>query len=234
MSIATLKRKTQAKYNNMSVGTNGFSLNGTHRNQGYIGQTSLSRHLSRTLMKGNTPRGSGGCCGTYYQPGIVQSAVTSLEDSTVVKSSVLNTKGMIDTKYRWIRRPAPFVEVKPDTNLNLNTQHQYVEHLKKKTINESCVRVSNQPRPVTTGCDGFDPVQRPRISRLNRKCYVYTKPEQGIDKETGLPYALAAKTQESYIEELHKKCAELDVFYIEKKSVKRTPIGTCGGAVALE
>ena len=99
MSIATLKRKSLVKYNNMSVGSpNGFSLNGTHRNQGYIGQTSLSRHLSRTLMKGSTVRGGGGCCGTYYQPGIVQSAVTSLEDSTVVKTSVLGTKGMIDTK----------------------------------------------------------------------------------------------------------------------------------------
>ena len=50
MSIATLKRKTQTKYNNMSVGsTQGFSLNGGFRNQGYVGQTSLSRSLSRTL-----------------------------------------------------------------------------------------------------------------------------------------------------------------------------------------
>ena len=61
MSIATLKRKTQAKYNNMSVGnTHGFSINGTHRNQGYVGQTSLSRSLPRTLMKGNAVRGHGG------------------------------------------------------------------------------------------------------------------------------------------------------------------------------
>ena len=40
MSIATLKKKTQARYTNqMSIGHAGFSLNGTHRNQGYIGQT---------------------------------------------------------------------------------------------------------------------------------------------------------------------------------------------------
>ena len=38
MSLATLKRKTAAKYNNMSVGHANFSLNGTHRNQGYFGQ----------------------------------------------------------------------------------------------------------------------------------------------------------------------------------------------------
>ena len=37
----------------MSVNTGtGFSLNGTTRNQGYIGQTSLSRTLVRTLRNG--------------------------------------------------------------------------------------------------------------------------------------------------------------------------------------
>ena len=61
MSIATLKRKSQTKYNNMSVGQPFFSLNGTHRNQGYVGQTSLSRSLPRTLMRGNVVRGHGGC-----------------------------------------------------------------------------------------------------------------------------------------------------------------------------
>ena len=85
MSIVALKRKTEAKYNNMSVGQkNGFSINGTHRNQGYIGQTSLSRSLPRTLMKNGTAKGHGGCCGNYYIGNIIQSAVTSTEDSTIV------------------------------------------------------------------------------------------------------------------------------------------------------
>jgi hypothetical protein len=59
MSIATLKRKTQAQYNN-SVGVANFSLNGTLRSQGYVGQTSLSRSLPRTPMNGAFPRGYGG------------------------------------------------------------------------------------------------------------------------------------------------------------------------------
>ena len=41
MSLATLKKKTQTKYNNMSVNSV-FNLNGTTRNQGYIGQTSYT------------------------------------------------------------------------------------------------------------------------------------------------------------------------------------------------
>jgi hypothetical protein len=137
LSIATLKRKTQTKYNNMSVGEKQFSLNGSHRNQGFVGQTSLSRSLPRTLMKGNTLRGHGGCCGTYFITPIVQSAVKTTEDSSIVKSSVINTQGMIDTKYRWIRRPQPFSSTKPDNNSNTNTQEQYIEKLAKRTINES-------------------------------------------------------------------------------------------------
>ncbi len=48
MSLATLKKKTQAKYKNNSVNKGTFSLNGTTRNQGYVGQTSLSRTFVRS------------------------------------------------------------------------------------------------------------------------------------------------------------------------------------------
>ena len=136
MSIVTLKRKTQTQYNNMSVGENHFSLNGTHRNQGFVGQTTLSRSLPRSLMKGNTLRGHGGCSGTYLIRPVVQSAVTTTEDSSVVKPSVISNKGMIDTKYRWIRRPQPFSSVKPNNN-NLNTQETYIEKLAKRTMAEA-------------------------------------------------------------------------------------------------
>ena len=46
MSLATLKKKTEAKYKNLSVGLPQFSINGSLRNQGYVGQTSLSRSLN--------------------------------------------------------------------------------------------------------------------------------------------------------------------------------------------
>jgi len=95
MSIATLKRKTQVQYNNMSVGQQGFSLNGTRRSQGYVGQTSLSRSLPRTPMNGPDARGYGG---NYNMGIIVQSAVTSLNDPTVVKQSVISTLGMLDER----------------------------------------------------------------------------------------------------------------------------------------
>jgi len=144
MSIATLKRKTQAKYNNSSVGQKAFSLNGTHRSQGYVGQTSISRSLPRTLMNGPTPRGYGSCCGNYYTGHIIQSAVTSLNDPTVVKGSVISTKGMIEEKLQCmsnIQEPyftfgnvSQYTIVKPDTNKNLNRQSDYIISLAKKAI----------------------------------------------------------------------------------------------------
>lgn len=108
MSIATLKRKSQAKYNNMSVGYDSFSINGVFRNQGYVGQPSLTRSL----------------------------CIKSTEDSNTVKSSVLGTSGMLSSKYRWIRRPQPYATVKPDTNNNTSDQSTYLDKKRKTTIND--------------------------------------------------------------------------------------------------
>lgn len=142
MSIVALKRKTNTQYNNMSANRKGFSLNGTHRSQGFVGQTTLSRSLPRTLMRGNTIRGHGGCCGKYpiYHINTEGSGLgtNTLNDPTVIKSSVLDTNGMIMTKYRWIRRPAPITSVKPDSTLNDNTSSQYIDRLKRSTLTDQC------------------------------------------------------------------------------------------------
>ena len=82
MSIATLKRKTNEKYNNLSVGQKQFSINGTTRSQGWVGHTSVSR--------------------TVTTPSIC------LNDNKVVKPSVVETNGMIKTKYRWGLKSALF------------------------------------------------------------------------------------------------------------------------------
>jgi hypothetical protein len=170
MSIATLKRKTQTQYNNMSVGEKNFSLNGTHRNQGFIGQTMLSRSLPRSLMNGNTLRGHGGCCGTYrIMPNIV-SAVSTTEDSTIIKPSVMNNSGMLDTKYRWVNRGSSFSTVKPDSNNNINSNDQYVQILAKKTL----AVLNNGPCMKTPSTIAI-------LKKCNRKCYQqphYTKPEE--------------------------------------------------------
>jgi hypothetical protein len=196
MSIATLKRKTQSQYNNMSVGESNFSLNGTHRNQGYVGQTMLSRSLPRSLMNGNTLRGHGGCCGEYrIMPNII-SAVKTTEDSTVLKPSVMNTDGMLETKYRWTHRGAPFSTVKPDVNKNVNSNEQYINLLAKKTLailnNIPCIKT-----PSTIAI----------LKKCDRKCYkqpFHTKPEDA--------YVPISNTE--YIRRIDNICTSNDTPFI--------------------
>jgi hypothetical protein len=142
MSIATLKKKTAAKYNNVSVSQPVFSLNGTHRNQGYVGQTSVSRSLSRTLIRNGGYRNHGGCCGTFYVGPVVQSSISDVEDTNVVKVSTKNTLGLLHVnKYECLWRPAPYTVVKMDSNHNINSQSDYIKNVQKNALNDgsSCV-----------------------------------------------------------------------------------------------
>jgi len=137
MSIATLKRKSFTQYNNMSVNQKNFSLNGTHRSQGYVGQTMLSRSLPRTLQKGY-----GGTYGFYKNVPVVMSSVFSTENINVVKPSVINEKGLLhDSKHNWVFRPAPITSVKPDDHINLTTQQDHIEIMRKKNL--ACI-----PKPT--------------------------------------------------------------------------------------
>jgi hypothetical protein len=60
-----------------------LQMNGGYRSQGFVRQTSLSRSLIKTPMKGNVVRGHGG---TYPHSVNFTSDVTSLNDSTTIKS----------------------------------------------------------------------------------------------------------------------------------------------------
>jgi len=137
MSIVALKRKTQTQYNNMSVGGTGFSLNGTFRGQGYVGQSTQSRTLVRSLAKGATLRGHGGCCGKYPTTQNVRaSELLHLDDSVTVRSAVMNTNGMILSKYRWVRRPQPYSSFKLSGSTNMtNSQSTYIDNLVKNELN---------------------------------------------------------------------------------------------------
>ncbi len=104
MSLATLKRKTAAKYNNSSVGHANFSLNGTHRSQGYVGQNLRS-----------------------------ESCMLCTNDINVIKSSVSGSSNHVHAKHLNTTRPRADT-VKPDSNHIQNSQHTYIEHERKKAI----------------------------------------------------------------------------------------------------
>jgi hypothetical protein len=186
MSIVALKRKTQATYKNNSTGQSQFSINSTSRSQGFVGQTSLSRSLNRTILVGTTPKGSSACCGQFQNQIIGASEMCSFETPTV-HTSTLSNKGFIATHYRWIRRPAPFTSVKPDSNLVLNQSNQtYVENLHRAVV--CCV----DSLPANTS---FVPV-----------CTANTAPWKATPRPYTKTSVVGGKTGTAYVAELSGTC----------------------------
>ncbi len=229
MSEATLKRKTRTQYKNMSVGSKngGFSLNGTRRSQGYVGQTMLGRHFPRTPMRGNVACGSGGCCGTYYQGPIVKSGVpfpTGVDGNSannnpqVVKSSVINTDGMIMTKYRWIRRPQPYATVKIDP-ATLNSQSSYITNKKTALINDlsACDSVAVCKTSANV-CGGLSRFQRPRPFG---SVIPYPRAWRSITKTAATSKALKPIKQSAFIEALHGSCDKTTKYIVK---LNRAPL----------
>jgi hypothetical protein len=219
MSIVTLKRKTEAKYNNSSVGLPHFSINGTLRNQGYVGQTSLSRFTSRTLYNGTSPRGYGGCCGKFKIGQMVQSGILPLNNPNVIKTSVVSSKGMIEEENKclnslrvqgWNKRlPArtPLTMVKPDSNQNINTQQDIVTKLAKNAIKDY-----NTCTPANT------------IKKLNtcKNRLFRTADSCNIAKD---PSNLAAISQGESLIQLNNKCTNSNKKF--ESNTRRSPsVGT--------
>jgi len=100
---------------------NGFSLNGGHRNIGGVGKTWLFSK-SFTPYRGAYARGSGGCCGAYYQKDQVypiNQVNTRGTEYLYIKPSSLSTKGMLEKKYNCIwngQYPSVIVSPKIDDN----------------------------------------------------------------------------------------------------------------------
>ena len=214
MSIATLKRKTNTQYNNMSVNQKQFSLNGTHRSQGWVGQTMLSRSLPRSIAKGNALKGWGGCCGTYLKRPVIQSAVLSTNNPKMVKSSVISGIGLINTKYRWIRRPAPFTSVKPDATMNVNSASDYINRLRLKTIQDISTCPVGQKVVISRKCLKQSNYQ---VYTNNYQCELLTKP----NTSTG------AITQTDYLEKLDSSCAKYDKYRFLRTIKPCAKLSTC-------
>jgi hypothetical protein len=194
MSIVTLKRKTQTKYNNMSVNSQqGFSLSGTRRSQGYVGQTSLSRSVPRTLMRDGVSRGNGGCCGQFINFPIITGEITSLNDPNVVKSSTINTSGLYKENHQYLLNHQT---VKPDNNKNNNQQQQYVKNLANKTIQcANSLKATNAEinADACKKCYNYNPYYRKTIQTFTKPVSSYVPMSQG-----------------EYLTKLEDKCQKLD------------------------
>jgi len=94
MSIATLKKKTQARYFPHSVPGKGFSLYGAARLKG-PGEVSLGSSVTRTPFRGAFPVGHGGGNG-QYPVHIIRSGEPVPQ--TVVKRAVMSYHAFFDLK----------------------------------------------------------------------------------------------------------------------------------------
>ena len=199
MSIATLKRKTAVKYNNMSVSQPLFSLNGTHRSQGFVGQTTLSRSLPRTLSKNGGYKNYGGCCGTFKIAELAP--IKSTEDISVVKGSTINTHGLLHVnKYTCLWRPAPYTTVKMDSNQNLNSQSDYISNVQKNALAEAdACRIENKDPCSTLQSNTNCKLVRPRYAPF-KNAGNWAKPDSDF----------VSISQGEYLLKLDKKCGAID------------------------
>lgn len=207
MSIVALKRKSAA-LKNQSAGRDGFSINGTTRNQGYIGQTLQSRHLIHTPHGGAVRKDYSGCCNDFDIP---PSEITNLEDSSIVKTSVLSYKGMMAK--RVLREGITCNVVKPDSNHIGTHQGAYIDRLKRKNLKqiEDFCPEQEDPQPVKEDAC--------RLLRNLKGARIFSKPKTvcNIAKKVG------ADTHAEYMTALNKLCTADDVSYIVNTNVLRTP-----------
>lgn len=150
MSIVTLKKKTASMYKNNSVNVPHFSLNGTHRNQGYIGQTSLSRTILQTPSNGTESQGHGGCCGKYDRCDVTTSSIHSTENNGYIKPSVLSTYGMLGKRTQWARRPQPYSVTKPSDKMNQSSSGDYIVFKRKTAIQDALTSPCKHYSPEST------------------------------------------------------------------------------------
>jgi len=110
-------------------GAVGFSLNGPHRNIGYVGKESKFSQ-NGTPFRGVHAYGSGGYLGRYARPEPVYNInkVIVLGDQyQYVKPTVLTTKGMLEKKYRWAyngQYPNYWVQPVNDGTMQSDTKSQ--------------------------------------------------------------------------------------------------------------
>lgn len=126
MSIATLNRKTKEKYHSASVGRKQFSLNGPHRNQGWVGQESLSRSTYINNFSNNS---------NIVKPSVLSSTAV-LEK--IVHPSILNSTVIVKDK----KLVLPLNVVK---NVQPSTQSDRMIACRKILLN----KISKIPVPTT-------------------------------------------------------------------------------------
>jgi hypothetical protein len=196
------KRTTDLQLSIENYGPVGFSLNGTHRNIGYVGK-SMRMSKQGTPFRGVNPMGAGGCCGTYDQPlpsYNVGEVITLGDQYMYVKPSVLSNKGMLAKKYRYLYNGQyPNYIVKPIYTGNQTdsaSQGPYIQSLSAENI---CVVGVNDEAKYVNHLSKCSPVL----------CYNTTSRHKYNTMTMNAPYTKTIKqplNSSQYTLQIQKKC----------------------------
>jgi hypothetical protein len=174
-----------------SPATEGFSLNGSHRNVGYVGKT-YRFSKNGTPFRGIFPRGSGSQLGTRRgaaefntptQPVYnVNEVIVLGQQNLFVKPTVLSNFAMLRKKYKWAYYGQyPNYWVQPNygqtTQSDTKSQGKYLHDL---TVANICVEDINKPEKYEgfiKNCSGMTCHTTPALFKYNdvARNSVYTK-----------------------------------------------------------
>jgi hypothetical protein len=212
----------------MSVNVPQFSIIGGTRNQGWVGQGVRSRTIPPTNMRGDTQKGNGGCCGTYYVAPLVKGLCTNNPD--VIKPAVLSNYGMIRTQYRWIWRSRPYTSVKPGSgNILYRTSDEYTQ---RKAQTATCVNyqlptVDNPESPICNNnpnppiCSNYT-TNQPMFKNWLNTPQSFAQPYPNPTTKMAPSELGVANSQGEYMRSLDSCCTYLDVKFLHQENESKT------------
>ena len=186
-----------------NYGAVGFSLNGTHRNVGYVGKSS-AMSKNGTPFRGTQPMGCGGHLGSYARPEPsynVNRVIVEGDQWLYVKPTVLTTYGMLEKKYKWIKNGQyPNYWVQPNyTGLQTDTKSQgtYIHDL---TTSNICVTDINNSQKY----EGYIKNSGPTLCEMTTAKFKYN------DMARNGPYTkelYQPETSSQHTLRIQRKCA---------------------------
>jgi len=206
MSIVALKRKTAARYGPHAA-AGGFSLNGNTRFKG-PGQVSLAESVTRTPFRGAVPMGHGGgarcrvrgikgraskcnSAGDYVVQ--VHNSGSCCTADASVKRSVMNTSGMLETKYMGILHGAyPNTWVKAP----LLDTGDVAWNNARKVFNPAC---PVPPTPPTPPCNYMGYTKLTNLHSLSYEQYMLKQNAGQFCKKPVFPFAVRQQCAKNYL-----------------------------------
>jgi len=186
-----------------NYGPVGFSINGGHRNVGYVGKDcKFSRN--GTPFRGTQPLGCGGSFGRYPRPEPVYNVNRVIALGTqymYVKPSVLSTKGMLEKKYRWINNGKyPNYWVQPVYTGNQTDSSSQGMYIHDKTTENMCVQDVNNPEKY----EGYVVERGPTLCNTSTARFKYNDMASNSPYTKNLYQPLTSSQRTLYIQ---KKCS---------------------------